>query len=187
MSEATAALFSSDSQCWLTPSTVLDRVLAFEPRGIALDPCGNADSLMGPHEQWLIENGQDGLARRWPDVGLVWVNPPFDDAERWAAKCAAEAEIGAEIILLLPARTDTATYQRHILTTCAALCMWRGRMKFGAGRAPQMQGSLFGGEAAPLSAGENTAPFATILSYWGTRPRRFARAFETAGHVMVIR
>ncbi len=182
---ASAALYSSDSQCWLTPRPVLDRILVLEPRGIALDPCGNVDSLMAAREQWLIELGQDGLARPWPDLGLIFVNPPFEDAERWAAKCAAAAQLGSEIILLLPARTDTVAYQRYILPHCAALCFWRGRMKFGAGRAGSQQGQLFGGEPAPLNEGENTAPFATLISYFGSRPRKFSRAFEAAGNCVV--
>lgn len=187
MATATAALFSSESQTWLTPKVVLDRVLAFEPRGIELDPFGNAESVMGARRQYLIENGEDGFALPWPDLGLVWVNPPFDQAERAAAKCAAEAARHVEIMLLLPARTDTKTYQRHIFPHAAALCFWRGRMEFLAGREPARQGELFGGEAIELDDGDNTAPFPTCISYFGTRPRAFQRAFEPAGWTVTIR
>jgi DNA N-6-adenine-methyltransferase (Dam) len=182
-----AALFSSESQCWLTPPSVLERILAFEPRGISLDPCGNVDSVLNAKEQWLIERGEDGLSRDWPADGLIFINPPFNEAERWAAKTAAESARKREAILLLPARTDTFAYQRHILPSCSALCMWKGRIQFGAGRSSGKQGELFGGEPATISTGENTATFATLFSYFGTRSSQFVRAFEPAGWSVVVR
>ncbi len=180
-----AALFTSEAQTWNTPECVLERLRELGP--IALDPCSNDSSIVGAREEWRIERGEDGLARPWHDVGLVYVNPPYDDLERWAAKMAREAARNVEIVACIPARTETVAFQKHILPTCTAIAFWKGRIKFGAGRAATAQASLFGAAETPLEEGENTAPFPSALPYWGTRPRRFARAFDSVGWVVVAR
>lgn len=182
-----AALFTSDAQTWNTPQVVVDRLLDFDPRGIALDPCSNESSIVGAREEWRIERGEDGLARPWSSTGVNFCNPPYEDLLTWARKMAREAALHREIVALIPARTDTVAFQEFILRTCSAICFWKGRMKYGAGRAATPQVSLFGGEPAPLEEGENTAPFPSCLPYWGSRPRRFANAFESAGWVVVAR
>lgn len=181
------ALFSSECITWNTPQPVADRLLAFDERGVALDPCSNDTSIVGAAEEWRIERGEDGLARPWADRGLVFCNPPYDDLETWAAKMAREAARHVEVIALIPARTDTVAFQKHILPSCSAIVFWRGRMKYGAGRAHQAQTSLFGAAPVELEAGENVAPFPSCLPYWGSRPRQFLRAFESAGWGVVCR
>lgn len=183
-----AALFSSESQTWNTPECVLERVRAFEP--ILLDPCSNAGSIVGADLEWRIERGEDGLCRPWaPCDGLVYVNPPYDDLESWAAKMAEEAELGAEIIACIPARTETVAFQKHILATCQAVCFWRGRLKFGAGPAAgSRQVSMFGERGrhcAVQATGDNTAPFPSCLPYWGPRAERFAEVFASVGRVLM--
>jgi hypothetical protein len=44
---------------------------------------------------------------------------------------------------------------------------------------------MFGDNPVPQASGDNTAPFPSALPYWGVRPRQFARAFESAGWVVV--
>ena len=183
------AIFTSESQTWNTPECVLERVRAFSPKkGIRLDPCSNGESIVGAQEEWRIERGEDGLARPWPDLGLVYVNPPYDDLERWARKMEREAEKGrVEVMALIPARMETVAFQKHILPTMTAIFFWRGRLQFGAGRAHTSQASLFGEEPADLNPGENTAPFPSCLPYWGPRPHSFLRAFAGAGWGFVCR
>jgi hypothetical protein len=184
---AASALYTSESQTWNTPAEVVDRLRAFDPRGVVLDPCSNDSSIVGAAEEWRIERGEDGLARPWPDLGLVYVNPPYDELERWAAKMVREAARHVEILALIPARTDTAAFQRHILPTCTAIAFWRGRLKYGAGRAHSAQPSLFGDAPAELDAGQNVAPFPACLPYWGLRPHTFLRAMGEVGWGVVCR
>lgn len=184
---ASSALYSRASQTWNTPIEVIERLRAFDPRGVALDPCSNDTSLVGPHEEWRIERGEDGLARPWPDLGLVFVNPPYDELEVWARKMAAEAARHVEVLALIPARPDTCAFQRHILPTCTALFFWRGRMRYGSGLASSSQAPLFSGERVKLEHGENVAPFPSCLPYWGRRSRAFLRAFEPTGWGVVCR
>jgi hypothetical protein len=148
---------------WRTPPEVVERVREALGGHISLDPCsashdGFADiNLPGP-----TGSAHDGLAQGWH--GGVYVNPPFDALATWAAKCASERrDRGSEVILLLPARTDTAYWHDHV-STADLICFWRGRMKF---------------VGAPASC-----PFPVALAYWGDRPALFPAVFSPKGMVV---
>lgn len=176
------AIFTSNDQTWNSPQNVVDRIRKFSP--IALDPCSNPTSIVNADTEWRIERGEDGLTRPWPTKGLVYVNPPYDELERWAAKMAKESARGVEIIACIPARTDTKAWQDSIFPSCDAVCFWRGRMKFGAGRSSSSQTSMLIQPDSDLATGDNTAPFPSALPYWGRRKRKFQQHFFGAGWVM---
>jgi hypothetical protein len=176
-----AALFTSDSQTWNTPACVLERVRLVDH--IELDPCGNAGSIVGASREFLLDRDEDGLSLPWSS--LTYCNPPYDDLESWAAKMAREAARGVEIIACIPARTDTSAFQARILSTCQAICFWRGRLRFGAGPADKQQTTMFGEAPSSQPTGDNTAPFPSALPYWGPRVERFAAAFGDVGRVVV--
>lgn len=156
-----ASVLSSCRTDWRTPAVVLDLVRQLGP--IGLDPAGHQESLVGAAVEYRLARGDDGLVMPWTVSGLVYVNPPFGRAlPEWAAKAAAEARKGAEIILLTPARTDTRWWHGTILQA-DAICYWRGRLTF---------------EGAPAPS-----PFPSALSYWGPSADRFAEVFGTRGHV----
>jgi hypothetical protein len=176
------ALYSSARSDWNTPAEVLDPVRAFndgEPPG--LDPCSNEQSIVGARLEWRLERGEDGLVRSWRGFGLVFVNWPYDDSLAWARKMAEEARDGVEILGLGPARTDTEWFQSYA-SRADVLCFWRGRLKFGPAIADTRQPGLFGG-APRLRAAEETAPFPSMLLYWGQRVRRFGQVFSQHGRV----
>jgi hypothetical protein len=156
-------LHSSEVHTWMTPESFLDLVRAVGP--IALDPCTTPENPTGAAHfccQVVVQddNGRpviapysDGLQRRWSDFrGLVYCNPPYGRAlGAWAAKCSEEARLGAEIILLVPARPDTKWFQH--LWNADALLFWRGRLKF--------KGATAG------------APFPSAVAFWGPSSSRF--------------
>lgn len=149
---------------WRTPPEVVEVVREALGGRIVLDPCAPPDpadiiakvNLAGP-----AGSHADGLVGDWR--GPVYVNPPFGDLAAWASKCAAEARRGAEVILLLPARTDTAYWHNHV-SSASLVCFWRGRLRF---------------VGAPASC-----PFPTAFAYWGSRPALFHAAF--APHGMIV-
>jgi hypothetical protein len=184
-----AALFSSAKQAWNTPDVVLAPVRAFAP--IILDPCSNAESIVRARFEWRIERGEDGLRRPWFDFdaernerGCCFVNPPYEDLEEWARKIYAEGLGGTQMLVLIPARTETRAFQDYLLPRCGAVCFWKGRIAHGVGSAPSSQRALFAGDAPPMDAGEHTAPFPSVVLYFGTRPGGFARVFELYGQVL---
>lgn len=175
------SLLSSAKQDWRTPPEVLDVVREAFGGAIDSDPCpspNRADwfarwNFCPSAEPAPYVEGQpvgcrvDGLAHGgagWyrPDGKRVFVNPPFSENKRWVANCVDAAYWGCEVILLIPARTDTRYWQEGIVTA-DALCFWRGRIRF---------------VGAPASA-----PFATAFAYWGPNAARFAHVFRAHGAV----
>ena len=164
------AVFSSAKHDWRTPAVVLDRVRQIGP--IGLDPCGAEGSLVGARITLSLEDGNDGLSADWvqliggleADPRLIFVNSPYgSEVGRWVAKAVREARAGAEIVLLLPARTDARWWQNHV-RAAAAVCFWAGRLKF---------------VGAPSSA-----PFPSALWYFGSRVAAFREAFADAGWIV---
>lgn len=154
---AASPLMSSARETWCTPRVVLD---ALAPLGrIALDPCSNPHSIVGARRSLSLETGDDGLAESWGRAdGLVYVNPPFGRAApAWVGKAIAEAYRGTEIVMLLPARTDTRWWC-DLAGSAQAIAFWRGRLTFLGAPAP--------------------APFPTALVYWGGRTRTFVDAMR---------
>lgn len=146
-------LTSSDVQSHNTPREILD---VLKPLGrIALDPCSNATSIVRARQAWTVAD--DGLARAWMVDGLVYVNPPYgDELPIWIRKCSEEAARGAEIVMLVPARSDTQWF--GFAAEVADVALWKGRIKYGGNRHP--------------------APFPICLIYFGPRPALFAKAVE---------
>jgi len=165
-----AALFSSDSEQWATPVSVL-RPFVAELGRIALDPCcahhahTSSERRGGPlnaRECWYA----DGLGRSWVDAvaevggGWVWCNPPYGRALRdWAITCAEVASLGVEVVALVPARIDTAWWRTLTLEPGCLVGFVRGRLSF----------------ELPEGA-RSSAPFPSALVYHGRRPERFAAA-----------
>ena len=56
---------------------------------------------------------QDGLKGEWSP--LNWLNPPFNECQKWIRKAVAEQEKGNTTIALLPVRTETDYWHKYIL------------------------------------------------------------------------
>jgi hypothetical protein len=98
---------------------------------IDLDPCTTPDNPCGAER--FYSPPQDGAALPW-DAGTIWVNPPYGKAkDRWVLRCIDAGHRGAQVVLLVPAHTDTRTFQRALETASTALLI-RGRLKFGIPR-----------------------------------------------------
>jgi hypothetical protein len=168
---------SSAKSDWQTPSHVLELVRRVAP--IALDPCTTVDNPVGAME-WAIpvvrmempEGAHiDGLSFDWATVaarlgGLIYCNPPYGrDVFEWTRRCCVAGCCGADVIALLPARTDTKWWHYDCIpgATASAVCFWRGRLTFVGAPAP--------------------APFPSALVYWGQNKYRFASVFKEYGSI----
>lgn len=155
-------LMSSDRMDWCTPPEVLDPLrAALGP--IGLDPCWNENAITEP-AAYYTQHGLENSWRTFDEPRLVFVNPPYGRAlGAWTRKAFFEAaHFGTEIVLLVPARTDTKWFQP--LWQADALCFWEGRIKF-------------------LGA-DGHAPFPSVLAYWGPRADTFQHFFSAKGHVV---
>lgn len=141
-----------------TPKWFLDKVVdAFGP--IDLDPCA--------HEQSAVEAGRKiilpecGLAGRWSGR-LAYVNPPFSGVVRWMNRAASAWERGEVevIVMLIPARTDSETFQKRVSRYADTLFLG-GRIRF-----ESPQGLAW------------AAPFSLMLVVWGADESEIQRFIE---------
>ncbi len=176
-------------QGWVTPPEILELVRAVGP--IGLDPCTSSGNptdavcgCVGSREAlaWygddLRLSTNDGLGidwraeahdlEEWGHSTLIYVNPPWKEAARWVAKCAAEAAKGCEIIYLGPAATDAKYFHELILPTAERVCLWRGRVAFLDPRTGKRGDRPTGG---------------VMLAYWGPNGDRFEEVFGPRGAV----
>ena len=117
-----------ESQCQLTPAYVLDPVRAALGGVIELDPCTTPDNPVKAERYYCPP--ADGAAESW-DAGTIFVNPPYSKArERWVRRCIQAGLYGSQVVLLMPAATDTRIFQ-DALATASAVVFVRGRLKFG--------------------------------------------------------
>jgi site-specific DNA-methyltransferase (adenine-specific) len=142
-----ALLGPARSDRWFTPPELLERIAAFLGDDY-LDPC--------PARR-AGEPIASGLWTTWH--GRVYVNPPYGRAiVPWIRKAVTEPV--DELLILVPARTDTAWFQP--LWTFD-MCFIRGRLRFSGHR--------------------DSAPFPSALAYRGPRHVAFAAAFGNLGHI----
>lgn len=122
-----ATLMSKASDEWATPQEffdVVDRFFAF-----GLDAAATAQNTKA--ECFFVAE-DDSLRQSWCGYGSVWLNPPYSRIAAFMDKAATEAALGATVVCLVPARTDTQWWHR---TTAKAneVRLLRGRLKFGDG------------------------------------------------------
>lgn len=157
-------LTKSTNENWCTPEELLKVVEAMSP--IGLDPCGNISSIVRA-KKILLPPNDDGLAQPWINQGLVFVNPPYGrKIKYWLRKAVVEAARGAEIAMLIPARTDTVWFQQWVFGTARAICFWKGRLRFVGAQHP--------------------APFPSAIVYWGNNVDNFRGVFYPHGSVVVL-
>ena len=129
----TSGLFSSRTDEWATPAgtfSELDAEFHFN-----LDPCATAENHKCPR---YFTKEDNGLAQDWGGYN-VFCNPPYGRAiKEWGRKCSEEAKKpGTLVVLLIPARTDTAYFHDYIYHKVREVRFIRGRLHFNeAGPAP---------------------------------------------------
>lgn len=109
-------LFSSKSDHWSTPESVLASLGSFD-----MDPCP-------------LMSDEDGLSLDWH--GRVFVNPPYSDIKTWIEKVLFELSANhvTEVVCLLPARTDTKWFHDYVLPFSKEIKFIKGRLKFGGSK-----------------------------------------------------
>lgn len=141
-------LASSRSDRWQTPPELLAAITQFFGAP-PLDPC----PLTLPGTPL-----SSGLWCAW--AGRVYCNPPYGRAiGPWITKALTEPV--EELLLLVPARTDTAWFAPLF---AYPICFLRGRLHF--------------------SGAAHAAPFPSALVYRGAREARFATAFQARGTIV---
>lgn len=119
------ALFSSKKQDWETPTDFFKKY--DDAFSFTLDACATPQNAKcGKY----YTKEDDGLTKDWGG-NRVWCNPPYGrEISKWVKKASEEAQKPHTIVvMLLPARTDTAWFHDYILRK-ASIQFIRGRIKF---------------------------------------------------------
>jgi len=117
-------LKTSNSIEWATPTAFfeeLDREFHF-----TLDPCCTKENAKCS-KFYTAED--DGLSKDWSGE-IVYCNPPYGkEISNWVRKCYEENKKGTTIVMLIPARTDTAYFHQYIYKQ-HEIRFIRGRLRF---------------------------------------------------------
>lgn len=160
---------------WQTPPEIL--ALVRQVGRLEFDPCTAPDNPT--KATFFATEKQNGLALNWTwyaKAGLAFVNPPYGRAlsgtkskPGWAQKIALEARAGCPMIVLVPARTDTAWWNL-IADSTQAVCFWRGRISF---------------VNSATKEREDPAPFPCCFFYTGKDHDVFEEIFSPFGRIFL--
>ena len=118
------AALTSNKDDWETPQKLFDELDA--KYHFTLDPCATPTNAKCKRYYTIAD---DGLSKSWKDE-VVFCNPPYGrNIGEWVKKCAEEE---ADVVLLIPARTDTSYFHDYIYGK-AKIEFIRGRLKFEVG------------------------------------------------------
>jgi phage N-6-adenine-methyltransferase len=120
--------FESKRQDWETPDEIFNPL--DDEFNFTLDVCANSDNAkcVRYYSEFI-----DGLEQNWVNE-VCWMNPPFGVQGKWVKKAFDEAQKGAKVVCLLPARTNTNWWHDY--------CM-KGEIRFIRGR-PKFKGAKHG-------------------------------------------
>lgn len=119
-------LFSSKTNEWATPVALFEELNA--EFHFDLDPCATPENAKCA-EFYTIEN--DGLTKNWGGR-KVFCNPPYgNELKKWVRKCYQESKKpNTLVVMLIPARTDTAYFHDYIYHKAREIRFIRGRLHF---------------------------------------------------------
>jgi phage N-6-adenine-methyltransferase len=119
----TEAMFSSETDEWATPQDFFNKLN--EEFSFDLDVCALPENTKC---QQYFSPEDDGLSQIWR--GTCWMNPPYGRGiYDWVRKAYTSSRLGATVVCLVPARTDTSWW--HQYCTKGEIRFVRGRLKFG--------------------------------------------------------
>jgi hypothetical protein len=166
--------YSSKSDNWNTPKFIVPLLL--EVMGeIDLDPCSNdANNPNIPARVCYDGRNVDGLSADW--LPRTYMNSPYGRViGKWTRKALKEVALchTSELIMLIPARTDTKWFRELWIGT---VCFVRGRLKFVNESLPSYK------EDGNFKV--SPAPFPSAFVYFGNNTDRFAQVFGAIGDIV---
>lgn len=119
--------FSSKDMTYATPQDLFDKLNSVF--NFTLDPC--AEPSTAKCSTYYTEQ-DDGLTKSWAGHS-VFTNPPYGvNLKHWVKKCYEESlKVNTNVVVLMPARTDTSYQHEYVYGKAIAICLMKGRIKFG--------------------------------------------------------
>lgn len=115
--------FSSETELWSTPQDFFEKYDAVYK--FKTDVCATRENAKC---DLFYDIARDGLVQDWK--GACWMNPPYGRTiKAWMRKAYESSLLGATVVCLVPARTDTAWWHDYAIK--GDIEFIRGRLKFG--------------------------------------------------------
>lgn len=106
-------MFSSVKQDWETPQQLFDKYN--EEYNFIIDLAASSNNAKC---SFYFDESDDSLSKNWTEWCTDrwgWVNPPYGlELPKWVKKCFDEMLLGAKIVALIPARTETKYFHKYI-------------------------------------------------------------------------
>jgi site-specific DNA-methyltransferase (adenine-specific) len=126
---------TSNDDTWTTPRDFFNKLN--EEFKFTLDAAALSSSTL-VSDNWYgpdhpDETRRDSFQRKWLEdsSGYIWLNPPYGRTIKdWMRKARYEADNGAKVVSLVPARTDTSWWHMYCIDAYEVTFI-RGRLKFG--------------------------------------------------------
>jgi len=115
-------LYSSKTYQWATPQDLFDKLN--DEFNFTLDACASEWNYKVSN---YFNEEQNALKQKW--TGNVWMNPPYGrEIKHWMKKAYESSVEGANVVCLVPARTDTNWW--HDYAILGDIRFLKGRIKF---------------------------------------------------------
>jgi phage N-6-adenine-methyltransferase len=146
----TQPFWTSASDEWATPQKLVEAAAArLGVLDFALDAAATPENAKAPR---FYTREDSGLLHPW--LNPTWCNPPYSIVAYFAKHAAEQARNGVRVALLVPARTDTRWWHKHVMPRALSLHFVVGRVTFGGGKSC----APFPSVVAMLGAGACGAP-----------------------------
>jgi site-specific DNA-methyltransferase (adenine-specific) len=121
-------VMSTGKSDWGTPQWLYDELDA--EFHFTLDVAANDSNAKAP--SYFTEE-ENGLVQDWTK-DVCFLNPPYGGMEtgKWVEKAYRDSCLGATVVVLIPARTDTTWWHEYTLRK-AEIRFIKGRLRFGGG------------------------------------------------------
>lgn len=124
-----SSMFTNNTSEWATPQAFFDELN--KEFSFTLDPCATVENTKCAR---YFTKEVNGLAQSWHDE-IVFCNPPYGrELAKWVQKAHEESAKGATVVMLIPARTDTAYFHDYIYQQ-HEIRFVRGRLHFNESKA----------------------------------------------------
>lgn len=169
MDERTRLLmFSKESDEYETPLWLFNRL--DEAFNFTLDPAASALSHMCDNYLTIEDNG---LEHSWENE-TVFINPPYSNIKGWTDEAASKfLNDGIEVVMLIPARTETIYFHNNIWPVAHYILFLKGRLKFWNKTLPSYKD---GGKPS-------SAPFPSVVVMY-THKEFFGWDFDDLGYLV---
>lgn len=125
-----------ESDEWITPDEIF-KPLEQEFGPFDLDAAANYNNTKAKY--WFGKQAKyghfiDALSEDWTKFNSIWCNPPYSkegNKDGFIKKAFEVSQTGSRVIMLLPVKTDTASFHDYIYNNeNAGIRFLRGRIRF---------------------------------------------------------